>query len=157
MENTRSFVDADQVKTWCANPEAQVTVKPVIDLNEHIHVNAYEVPDRLAEQAALVDVHCIFPWCTRPARRLEPDRHRADCDHAREYALGGTTCSCNIAPLCRRHHRLKTHTAWRYTVVERGTYLWTSPHGYQFLRDHQGTLDVSRDRRTPPDPQPPDG
>ncbi len=157
VENTRSFVAADQVKTWCANPEAQVTVKPVIDLNEHIHVTAYEVPDRLAEQAALVDVHCIFPWCTRPARRLEPDRHRADCDHAREYNQGGSTCSCNIAPLCRRHHRLKTHTAWRYTVVERGTYLWTSPHGYQFLRDHHGTLDVSRDRRPPPDPQPPDG
>ncbi|MGI9155361.1 MAG: hypothetical protein ACR2FG_01785, partial [Marmoricola sp.] len=146
-----------QIRDWCGHADAQVTVKPVIDLNEHIHVSAYEVPDRLAEQAALVDVHCVFPWCTRPARRLVPDQHRADCDHAREYAKGGTTCSCNIAPLCRRHHRLKTHAAWGYTVLERGTYLWTSPHGYQFLRDHEGTLDVSADRHRPPDPQPPDG
>ena len=31
--------------------------------------------------------------------------------------------------------------------------MWTSPHGYQYLRDHHGTLDVSRDRHPhPPDP-----
>jgi hypothetical protein len=28
-------------------------------------------------------------------------------------------------------------------VLERGSYLWTSPHGYQFLRDRDGTLDVT--------------
>ena len=34
-------------------------------------------------------------------------------------------------------------------MLERGSYLWTSPHGYQFLRDRDGTLDVtpSNDRR----------
>ena len=47
------------------------------------------------------------------------------------------------ARLCRRHRRLKTHTAWRYDVLERGRYLWTSHHGRQFLRDREGTLDVS--------------
>ncbi len=77
-------------------------------------------------------------------------RHDADCDHIESYDTGGPTCSCNIAPLCRRHHRLKTHSAWTYTPLERGTYLWTSPHGYQYLRNHHGTLDVSRDR--PPRP-----
>ncbi len=149
VENTRSFVDTDQVRSWCGSPDAHVVVKPVIDLNDHIHVGAYEVPDRLVEQATLVDLHCVFPWCTRPARRLRPDGHRADCDHTQAHAAGGSTCSCNIAPLCRRHHRLKTHTAWGYTAIERGTYLWTSPHGYQYLRDHHGTIDVSRDRRCP--------
>ena len=152
VENTRSFVDADQVRTWCGSPDAQVVVKPVIDLNDHIHVGAYEVPDRLVEQATLVDLHCVFPWCTRPARRLKPDGHRADCDHTQEHNKGGSTCSCNIAPLCRRHHRLKTHTAWGYTAIERGTYLWTSPHDYQYLRDHEGTIDVSADRRPRPAP-----
>ena len=53
-------------------------------------------------------------------------------------------------PLCRRHHRLKTHHGgWGYTVLEPGCYLWSSPHGYQFLRDHRGTTDVTRAR--PPD------
>jgi hypothetical protein len=46
---------------------------------------------------------------------------------------------------------LKTRSTWRYTMLEAGSCLWTSPHGYQFLRDHHGTLDVSRDRRPPPD------
>ena len=111
-------------------------MKPVIDLNEHLSGTAYETPDRMVEQSALVDETCVFPWCARPARRT-------DCDHVIPHANGGPTCSCNIARLCRRHHRLKTLTAWQYVVLERGSYLWTSPHGYQFLRDRDGTLDVT--------------
>ncbi len=147
VENHRRGVTADQIRTWCANPDTQVTVKPVIDLAEHIRVDAYEIPDRLREQTELTDGACVFPWCTRPARR-------ADIDHVIAHAAGGTTCSCNTAPLCRRHHRLKTHSPWTYTVLEPGTYLWPSPHGYQFLRDHEGTLDVTADRRPnrPADP-----
>ena len=38
---------------------------------------------------------------------------------------------------------MKTQTALDYVVLERGSYLWTSPHGYQFLRDRDGTLDVT--------------
>ena len=148
VENQRQVVTADQVRTWCANPDAQVVVKPVIDLNEHIHVEGYEVPARLREQTVLRDHTCVFPWCTRSARK-------ADADHVIPYSEGGTTTSDNIAPLCRRHHRLKTHSAWTYTMLEPGSFLWSSPHGYQFLRDHQGTLDVSRDRR-PPEADPPD-
>ena len=53
------------------------------------------------------------------------------------------------APLST-HHRLKTHGGWRCTPVERGTYLWTSPLGLSFLRDHEGTLDVTRDQPTGP-------
>ena len=30
-------------------------------------------------------------------------------------------------------------------TVEPGVYLWRSPLGYQFLRDHTGTLDVTPD------------
>jgi hypothetical protein len=87
----------------------------------------------------------VFPWCTRPARAC-------DCDHIqpwRDDGTGGDTCTCQLAPLCRTHHRLKTHGSWTYTTLEPGTYLWTSPHGYQYLRDHTGTLDVSRDTRRP--------
>jgi hypothetical protein len=32
---------------------------------------------------------------------------------------------------------------WAYLVLEPGTYLWTSPLGYQFLKDGTGTLDVT--------------
>jgi 5-methylcytosine-specific restriction endonuclease McrA len=146
VANTRSFVDADQVRTWCGVPGTTVTVKPVLDLAEHLHVDQYQVPDRLADQAAERDLTCVFPWCTRPAEHC-------DTDHVIPYAEGGQTASDNLAPLCRRHHRLKTHhSGWGYTVLEPGSYLWSSPHGYQFLRDHRGTTDVTRNQTShPPD------
>jgi hypothetical protein len=102
VENTRSFVSVDQVRTWCGEPGTTITVRPVLDLKEHLSGTAYETPDRLAEQSALIDETCVFPWCTRPARGT-------DCDHVVPHADGGSMCSCNIARLCRRHHRLKTH------------------------------------------------
>ena len=154
VENTRGPVHAEQIRQWCGNPDAQVTVKPVIDLNEHIDVEAYEVTGRLEEQTTLTHPTCVFPWRTRPSRAVEPDEHDADCDHRTPYAVVQHSCSCNLAPLCRRHHRAKTHGRWTYTALERGTYVWTSPQGYQYLRDHEGTLDVSRDRH--PHPHPPD-
>ena len=144
VEEGRRIVTADQVRTWCANPDTHVTVRPVIDVEDLVHVEAYEVPDRLQEQAQLRDHSCVFPWCNAPARTC-------DCDHVIAHADGGPTCSCNLAPLCRRHHRLKTHATWTYTSVSPGIYLWSSPHGYQFLRDHHGTRDVTVDRpREPP-------
>ena len=153
VENIRAPVTAQQIRDWCGRPDTTVVVKPVIDLADHVHVDAYEVPDRIAERVALRDHTCAFPWCTRPARTLTPHDHPCDCDHVVPYRHDGPggrahhqTCGCRLAPLCRRHHRLKTHSAWTYTVLEPGSYLWSSPHGYQFLRDHGGTLDVSADR-----------
>ena len=151
VENTRTVVTADQVRAWCGSrvggPDVQIVVKPVIDLDDHLHVGAYEVPHRLAEQSELRDHTCVFPWCSRPATRC-------DKDHVVAHDRDGPTCSCNIAALCRRHHRLKTHAPWSYVPLEPGSYLWTSPHGYQYLVDHTGTLDVTpterRGRPLPP-------
>ncbi len=152
-ENTRTPVTAEQIREWCGHPATHLTVKPVLDLADHVSVDAYEVPDRITEVVALRDQACVFPWCTRPARRLRPDQHGCDCDHVTPYRADGgpdQTCTCQLAPLCRSHHRLKTHGGWSYTTLEPGTYLWSSPHGHHYLRDHHGTLDVSRDRRPPP-------
>ncbi len=156
VENTRTPVTAEQIRAWCGRPETALVVKPVIDLADHVHVEAYEVPDRIAERVALRDHTCAFPWCTRPARALAPDAHPCDCDHVIPYQPDNThgtaardrahqTCPCRLAPLCRRHHRLKTHSAWTYTILEPGSYLWSSPHGYHYLRDHHGTLDLTRE------------
>ena len=81
---------------------------------------------------------CVFPFCFRPAEQC-------DCEHRVPHADDGPTCSCNLAPCCRRHHRAKTTGGWTYLTVEPGVYLWRSPLGYQFLRDHTGTLDVTPD------------
>ena len=109
-------------------------------------MDRYDIPEALAEQVDLRDRHCVFPRCSRPARRF-------DTDHVLPLGAGGVTCACNLAPLCRRHHRLKTHARWLYTTLTPGMFLWTSPYGYQYLVAHDGTTDVPADRCTghPPD------
>ncbi|WP_166133566.1 HNH endonuclease signature motif containing protein [Nocardioides ochotonae] len=131
IEETRTIVSTEQVRAWCTS-DAQVVIKPVIDLGAHHHTDAYAVPDRLAEQTRLTQPVCAFPWCERPARRC-------DTDHVIAHGDDGPTCSCNLAPLCRRHHRAKTHTAWTYDRTDAATYLWRSPHGLHLVKDHGET------------------
>ncbi|MQW74368.1 HNH endonuclease [Nocardioides sp. dk4132] len=131
VEETRSIVSTEQVRDWCSG-DAQVVVKPVIDLEAHHHTDAYAVPDRLVEQTRLTQPVCAFPWCERTARRC-------DTDHVVAHGDGGPTCSCNLAPLCRRHHRAKTHTGWTYDKTDAATYLWRSPHGLHLVKDHGTT------------------
>ena len=108
VEETRGFLGIGRLAQWCTDPATQIDVKPVIDLNGHIGVEAYEVPDRLAEQTRLRDHTCVFPALHPPRPLLRPGPPIP-------YSQGGATCSCNIAPLCRSHHRLKTHGGWTYT------------------------------------------
>ncbi len=68
------------------------------------------------------DRRCRFPGCTRPARR-------SDLDHREPWEEGGPTDRDNLVPLCRRHHRLKTFTRWRYRRLPDGTVEWTDPLG----------------------------
>ncbi len=128
-----------QLRDWLGRTDTHVTVQPVVDLADHVHSEAYEVRGRLRTRTDLLLPHCVFPWCTRPSRRC-------DHDHLTPHADGGATCDCNVAPLCRRHHRLRTHAGWRYTRLDETVFLWSDPHGQQFLIDTTGTRDV-----TPPD------
>lgn len=138
-ENTATPIHPETIRAWCANPDIALTITPILDLTAHLRTDAYELPDRLQTQIDQRDAHCVFPYCTRPATRC-------DHDHVIAWNQGGTTCSCNTGPLCRHHHRLKTHTPWTLKMIEPGLYTWRSPHGYQFLRDPTGTRDI-----TPPD------
>ncbi|GGO72543.1 HNH endonuclease signature motif containing protein [Nocardioides deserti] len=140
VENVRGFVLTGQLAEWCTRA-AKMTIKPVIDLAERIHVEAYEVPDRLSEQTRLRDHHCVFPWCTRPAFQ----HSKVDDDHATPYRNGGPTATENIGPLCRRHHRAKTHGGWRHSSPSPGSYHWTSPSGVTYTVDHHGTVDHDTD------------
>ena len=97
----------------------------------------------------------MFPWCTRPARSCDVD-HITPHDHTADTEgrpQPGPTTTENLAALCRFHHRLKTHTAWRYEMVEPGTFEWTSPNGHRYRRDPSGS--TALDPTAPPDvPQP---
>ncbi|MBD8870062.1 HNH endonuclease signature motif containing protein [Nocardioides donggukensis] len=138
-ELSRSPVTADQIRAWLAHPDAQVVVKPVLDHQGLVPVDAYEVPDRMGEAIRLRDGTCVFPWCTRPARSC-------DADHVVAYdpdGPPGQTATGNLGALCRRHHRLKTHGAWACHTPTPGVFEWTSPHGLRFRRDRTGTLDIT--------------
>ena len=90
---------------------------------------------------------CVFPHCTRPAVFCD-DEHPVPWPQ-------GPTASHNQAPVCRRHHRAKTHHRWSYVVLTPGLYLWTSPTGLRYLRSHAGTHEIDRPvAGPPPDPLP---
>ncbi len=120
-----------------------MTVRPVIDLHDQVSCPAYVVPDSIQEIVELRDRTCVFPHCTRPARASQKD-------HIEPFGAGGPTSTDNLGCLCQHHHNLKTHTGWTYTMVEPGIYLWRSPHGYTFLRDHEGTQDLTPRPVDPP-------
>ncbi|MCP3422355.1 HNH endonuclease signature motif containing protein [Nocardioides pinisoli] len=144
LEEGQRLVLLDQIKSWCADTRTRVTIKPVIDLDADLATEAYKVPDRLREQVILRDRTCVFPWCTRPARRADIDHiipHDPDAA-AEGREQPGPTATWNLACLCRFHHRLKTHSAWRYAMVSAGVFEWTSPHGHRYRRDHTGTSSI---------------
>jgi hypothetical protein len=71
----------------------------------------------------LRDQHCRFPGCSRPAERCE-------IDHAHPYDTGGHTDTCNLGPLCKHHHEMKTSGYWHITASARdGSCTWRSPLG----------------------------
>ena len=148
VENHRQTLTADTIREWLAVPGTQITVKPVIDLHDQIAVDAYEIPDRISQRVKLKRTTCVFPHCTRTSAKV-------DLDHIEEYVPQdqggppGQTSTATLAPLCRRHHRAKTHpspvstsstsTRWDYRQLTPTTWLWTSPHGLRLLVHPDGT------------------
>ncbi|MBM9459412.1 HNH endonuclease [Nocardioides sp. zg-536] len=121
----------EQIREWLRTATS-ITVQPVIDLADCDPVNRYEIPARHRKQVELRDTTCRFPGCSRRAERC-------DLDHRIPHADGGSTCPCNEFPCCRRHHRAKTHSGWRYFVLMPGHLLWRSPHGWFFHVGPNGT------------------
>ena len=148
VENHHQTLTADAVRQWLAVPGTHVTVKPVIDLADQIAVDSYEIPDRISQRVKLKRPTCVFPHCTRTSART-------DLDHIDEYVPPdqggppGQTATDTLAPLCRRHHRAKTHPSpvstsstterWDYVQLTPTTWLWTSPHDLRYLVHPDGT------------------
>ena len=142
VDNHHQTLTADAVRDWLAVPGTHITVKPVIDLHDQIAVDSYEIPDRISQRVKLKRTMCVFPHCTRTSART-------DLDHIDEYVPPnrggppGQTSTQNLAPLCRRHHRAKTHPSpdgqWDYQQLTPTTWLWTSPHDIRYLVHPDGT------------------
>ncbi|GAA4685714.1 HNH endonuclease signature motif containing protein [Nocardioides nanhaiensis] len=143
LESTQTPVSADVIRAWCSTA-AKITIRPVIDLNGAVHVEQYEVPDRIKQRSRWTDPRCVYPHCNRPG-------DRCDCDHLKPYEQGGATCTCNLAPLCRRHHRFKTHGAVTYRRLGPGAYEWEFQTGMTIVRDHLGTHEPQWPKPPPPE------
>ena len=76
----------------------------------------YQPGRHLARTVRKRDLHCRFPGCAASARF-------ADLDHVIPFPVGLTVLA-NLACLCRRHHRLKTHGHWSLSMSPDGVCTW---------------------------------
>ena len=69
------LLTAAQVADWCNRTDtSRVIVKPVLDLNQQVATDGYQVPARIVEHVRIRDRTCVHPYCNRPARSCDLDR-----------------------------------------------------------------------------------
>lgn len=108
--------------------DSTIKVLPVLDRSRDDAVDRHDPPAWMADLVRLRDPVCVFPGCPRPSRACDLDHIESyvDPDHGGPPAQ---TRPDGLAPLCRHHHRAKTHGGWSYRRLPDGTYRWTSPTG----------------------------
>ena len=87
----------------------QVSLRPVIDLDDGMAADCYEIPGAIDERLQLTKPADVFPFATSLSRKL-------DRDHTRAYVANGPpgqTAESNLGKLLRHHHRIKTHGGWQ--------------------------------------------
>jgi hypothetical protein len=119
---------------WSAGQQAEaflralnLTLTPVIrGPCDHAQAQrAYRPSRSLRHLVNARNTRCTAPGCGRPAAGC-------DLDHTTPWHLGGITCPCNIAPLCRHHHRSKQAEGWWLEQPEPGVLKWRAPSGRGF-------------------------
>jgi hypothetical protein len=118
---------ADLVRAWATDCDWQRLVRdPVSGHLLDLGTRRYRPSPELVRYLQMRDRTCRFPGCTQRARRC-------DLDHTVPHgAEGGATAACNLACLCRRHHRLKTFTDWHYQLHSDGSTTWIDPRGSRY-------------------------
>jgi hypothetical protein len=84
--------------------------------------HGYRPSRALRHLIAARNTRCTAPGCGQPAARC-------DLDHTSPWHHGGPTCPCNLAPLCRHHHRCKQAEGWWLEQPEPGVLKWRTPSG----------------------------
>jgi hypothetical protein len=104
-----------------------VTIHPLAQGTcDHRHQEpGYQPSRRLRHLVEARTTTCCAPGCRRPAAQC-------DLDHTIPYDQGGRTCECDLAPLCRHHHRCKQSQGWRLEQPRPGILRWTTPAGRQY-------------------------
>jgi Domain of unknown function (DUF222) len=90
---------------------------------DHAHAETGYRPSRKLQHLVRArNARCTAPGCGRPAARC-------DLDHTVPWDQGGLTCECDLAPLCRHHHRCKQAEGWQLEQPEPGLLRWRTPSG----------------------------
>ncbi|MBM7508385.1 hypothetical protein JOE61_002199 [Nocardioides salarius] len=130
-----------KIRDWLAGA-ASVSVLPVLDMARVDAIDDHDPPRWMRDLVTRRDTHCVFPFC-------DTGSPRCDLDHITPYIplhLGGPpgqTHPGNLAPLCRHHHRAKTHDYWTYERTDHGDYLWRDHHGHSYAVTTLGTLELT--------------
>ncbi|WP_433473123.1 DUF222 domain-containing protein [Spirillospora sp. CA-142024] len=88
--------------------------------DRHGH-SGYRPPAAMRRMIEARHETCAFPTCNRRSSRC-------DLDHTIPWGRG-ITCHCNLAPLCRRHHRAKQSPGWTLIQPWPGLLIWITPSG----------------------------
>jgi hypothetical protein len=107
---------------WIAG--LRLTLTPVArGTCDHAHAEpGYQPSRRLRHLVRARNARCTAPGCGRPAARC-------DLDHTVPWDQGGLTCECDLAPLCRHHHRCKQSQGWKLEQPSPGVMIWLTPAG----------------------------
>jgi Domain of unknown function (DUF222) len=90
---------------------------------DHAHAEpGYQPSRKLRHLVRARNARCTAPGCGRPAARC-------DLDHTVPWDQGGLTCECDLAPLCRHHHRCKQSQGWKLEQPTPGVLKWRTPAG----------------------------
>jgi len=120
-------ITSDLARALCFSPDARwrrLVTDPLSGRLVDLSAETYRIPERIRNAIKARDLTCRFPGCHRRAEY-------ADCDHIVPHPKG-QTCATNLAGLCRHHHRIKTHSAWKVKHdPSKPTHdmVWTSPLG----------------------------
>ena len=125
-----------------------VPLQPVIRMDRVDRVDQHD-PTRLDARARGPPRHRVrLPLVPQERPRLRPRPHRGLRRDGRRRTTGPDPPD-NLAPLCRRHHRAKTHHGWTYVRNKDGTHTWTSPDRRLFTVDSRGIVTRHRNSGTP--------
>lgn len=91
-----------------------------------LEVSTPYVPTQLMRDRVVTRYErCTWVGCCAPAWRCDLDHNRRHPD--------GPTCDCNLAPLCRRHHRMRHETPWHVVHRLDHVIVWISPTNRIYL------------------------
>lgn len=122
---------------------ANVSITPVIDLEDRAAIDAYEVPDRMRSAVLLKNPCCITPYCNHIGGRKDAE-HNVPYVPPDDGGPPGQTAVHKLGAICRRDHRRKTHGGWDVEQPFNGIYVWRSPIGEMYVVDHTRTQALAK-------------